>query len=129
MVPVEGEHRHEHRPGDARSADRQAAQDPEFRAGLTRDPHAAVREALGVEVPEGLNIQVREESAQTAYLVLPPDASLTEEDLRGACGAIDWSWPGSGFRAPRATAARGWRNRRQVRRVRGRSTRLQEQIH
>ena len=67
-----------------------ASEDLEFRARLTTDPRAAVHEALGVEIPEWLNVQVHEETADTAHLVLPPSAALDEQTLAQAQGAHVW---------------------------------------
>ena len=76
-----------------------ASEDTEFRARLTTDPRSAIHEALGVEIPEGFNVQVHEESANQAHIVLPPPANLTELELGQAAGGGIWDvkWPGSGF--------------------------------
>ena len=74
-----------------------ASEDLEFRARLTTDPRAAVHEALGVEIPEWLNVQVHEESANQAHIVLPPPANLTEHELGQAAGGSVWDWAGSGW--------------------------------
>lgn len=58
-----------------------AAEDDGFRARLTADPKAAIREALGVDLPESVAVHVHEETAHSAHLVLPPDPNLTEGDL------------------------------------------------
>ena len=60
---------------------RNAANDQGFRARLTNDPKGAIEEALGVTVPETMSIQVHEDSATTAHLVLPPAAALSEGEL------------------------------------------------
>ncbi len=44
--------------------------DAEFKAKLLSDPHAALAEA-GVDLPDGLNVKVLEDSADTQHLVLP----------------------------------------------------------
>lgn len=48
-----------------------AGEDPDFRAQLTADPKAAVRQEFGVEVPDFVNIQVHEQSLNDLHLVLP----------------------------------------------------------
>ena len=58
-----------------------AAEDDGFRATLIADLKAAIRKALGVELPESVAVHVHEETAHSAHLVLPPDPSLTEGDL------------------------------------------------
>ncbi len=47
-----------------------AWRDSAYKAKLLSDPHAALAEA-GVEVPEGTNIKVVENSSDTHHLVLP----------------------------------------------------------
>lgn len=58
-----------------------AGQDQEFRARLIEDPKAAVKDALGVAVPDSVSLQVHQDSATVAHLVLPPSAALNVEDL------------------------------------------------
>jgi len=66
-----------------------AAEDDGFRGRLIADPKAAIREALGVELPESVAVHVHEESPLSAHVVLPPSADLTDADLEGiAAGHI-----------------------------------------
>ena len=58
-----------------------AAADDGYRARLVEDPRAAIKEALGIELPESLAVHVHEETPATAHLVLPPKESLTEAEL------------------------------------------------
>ncbi len=44
--------------------------DVKFKAKLLSDPHAALAEA-GVDLPDGLNVKVLEDTADTQHLVLP----------------------------------------------------------
>ena len=44
--------------------------DPDYKARLLTDPHAALTEA-GVEVPAGATIKVTEDTADTRHIVLP----------------------------------------------------------
>ena len=69
----------------AKIADK-AAGDAGFRARLLGDPKGALEEELGVAIPASLSIEVHEESAGTAHLVLPPDSKLSEGDLQAAAG-------------------------------------------
>jgi hypothetical protein len=67
----------------------QAERDPEFRKRLLEDPNSAVPEALGVELPPGLEIRVLEEGPNEAILVLPgfrEPGQLQEEELAGVAG-------------------------------------------
>ncbi len=50
-----------------------AARDEGLRALLRRDPRAAIRQELGIELPEGVRIEVVEETATTRAFVMPWD--------------------------------------------------------
>ena len=63
-----------------------AAQDGQFRADLVRDPRAVISSELGVLIPENFAIQVHEDSATTAHMVLPLSDQLTDEDLAQVAG-------------------------------------------
>lgn len=65
-----------------------ATDDADFRAKLLRDPPAIIAAELGVTIPSSLTIQVHEEDASTAHLVLPPKDRLDEVALRGAHGGF-----------------------------------------
>lgn len=60
-----------------------AVADDGFRAKLVEDPKTAIKEALNLELPDAVAVQVHEETSLTAHLVLPPSAGLTETDLEG----------------------------------------------
>ncbi len=69
-----------------------AAADDGFRAKLIAEPKAAVKEALGVDLPESITVHVHEETGLSAHVVLPPSAGLTEVDLeRIAAGHVKHS--------------------------------------
>ena len=66
-----------------------AWQDERFREDLERHPKATVAQALDVELPEDLNLQVLIEDAEHQYLVLPPQEAgmeLTDEQLEAVSG-------------------------------------------
>lgn len=67
-----------------------AAQDTAFRALALRDPHAAIREAAGVEVPRSYKITFAEAPGGTLAARWPdPTATtdaLSEEDLEHVAG-------------------------------------------
>ena len=63
-----------------------ATGDVEFRDRLLGDPKAAIEDELGFAVPASLSIEVHEESAATAHLVLPPDSKLSAGDLQAVAG-------------------------------------------
>ena len=58
-----------------------AANEAEFRARLLADPKAAVEEAIGLQMPDSVTIEVHEDGGSVAHLVLPPSGRLTDEDL------------------------------------------------
>ena len=63
-----------------------AAEDGEFRAKLIADPKPVISSELGVSIPENFAIQVHEDSAATAHMVLPMSERLTEADLAQVAG-------------------------------------------
>ena len=68
----------------------QAMSDPAFRKRLLADPARTLRGA-GVEVPEGVTIEVVEDTATRVHLVLPSnptDGSVTEAELEQAVGGL-----------------------------------------
>ena len=70
-------------------------EDTDFRARLLADPHSALKEVFGVELPESFNVVVHEEDARTAHLVLPASEELSDIELQQATGgdfgaACDW---------------------------------------
>ena len=60
-----------------------AAADDGFRSKLVEDPKATIKDALGIDLPDSVAVEVHEESATAAHLVLPPSPALTEADLEG----------------------------------------------
>ena len=63
-----------------------AVENEEFRARLLADPRTVMEEELDLSIPDGFTIEVHEENATTAHLVLPPSAALAEEDMRSVAG-------------------------------------------
>ena len=63
-----------------------ATRDAEFRARLLGDPKGAIGQELDVPIPASMSIEVHEDSAATAHLVLPPDSKLSEKDLLAVAG-------------------------------------------
>ena len=66
--------------------------DDEFRRSLLASPIETIQNELGVEVPEGVDIHVVEESSSTLFLVIPvnpfveDDGELTDEELEAVAG-------------------------------------------
>ncbi len=46
--------------------------DEAFKQELLRNPKAAIEKELGVSIPEGIDIQIHEQTDTTIHLVLPP---------------------------------------------------------
>lgn len=66
----------------------QAMSDPTFRKRLLGDPAGTLR-AAGVEVPEGVTIEVVEDTATRVHLVLPaPVDEVLDADLDTATGGL-----------------------------------------
>lgn len=59
-----------------------ARKDPEFRQALKDDPKKAIESKIGVPLPDFINVKVVEETPDTAYVVLPMDASGEAEAIR-----------------------------------------------
>ena len=63
-----------------------AASDDAFRRLLQSSPKTTIEAELGITLPEDFTIQVHEEGAETAHLILPPKAGLNEAELQQAAG-------------------------------------------
>ena len=70
-------------------------QDDAFRQRLLEDPRATMEQELGVRLPEEVQVRAVEETAQTAYLVLPgaspagEEGELSDRELEAAAGGWD----------------------------------------
>ena len=70
-----------------------ATEDDEFRARLLADPRATMEAETGLRLPADYRLQVHEESATDAHLVIPPKPELSREQLdRIAGGYPDSIW-------------------------------------
>ena len=65
-----------------------AGENKEFRTRLLDDPKSAIESEFDISVPEGFTLNVHEGSADTAHLVLPPNPSLTTEQLTATAGGV-----------------------------------------
>ena len=63
-----------------------ADESEDFRARLVADPRSVISAEFGISIPETFNVQVHEDDATTAHLVLPVTDRLTEEDLAQVAG-------------------------------------------
>ncbi|MTD16842.1 hypothetical protein GIS00_23185 [Nakamurella sp. YIM 132087] len=79
-----------------------SATDKDFRDALIADP-AAVLAEQGVEIPEGVAVEVHPSTTETLVLTLPPfagaaaDVELSEDDLEGASGGLYMPFPMPGI--------------------------------
>ncbi len=85
-----------------------AAEDEAFRARLLEDPNHAIKEELGVGIPEGFKIRVLEDSADTTNVVLPPRARLKESELESVSAASWANDRGEDDRDHRNNAPQWW---------------------
>jgi hypothetical protein len=70
-------------------------EDEEFRRRLLDDPKGTLEQELGSSLPQGFDVRVVEESADTIYLVLPSASALgdqggelSEEELESVAGGV-----------------------------------------
>ena len=66
--------------------------DEKFRAQFIADPKAAIKDELGVALPDGYTIEVHEDAADVSHMVLPPPAALAESELAAAAGGSVKAW-------------------------------------
>lgn len=67
-----------------------AWEDPQFKAKLLADPKSALKDAFGLDVPEGIEVNAVEETASRYYLVIPPDPADGKSDDANATEYV-WS--------------------------------------
>ncbi len=66
-----------------------ADEDGEFRTRLLSNPKAAIKDATGLSVPDGINIHVLEDKATDYHLVLPPAGrNLSDQEISGVAGGF-----------------------------------------
>ena len=69
------------------------AEHPQFRQDVLQDPHQAIKDAMGISVPDNFALSVHEDAADLVHVVLPPDPSLDLEQLQEVAGG-HWSLQG-----------------------------------
>lgn len=68
--------------------------DPEFRKQLLQDVRKAFKDALGLELPPGVEVKAVEETGSCFYLVLPVVPNeLSDEDLAKVAGGMGQQFP------------------------------------
>ena len=65
--------------------------EPAFRARLLADPHAALAEVVGYELPVAVTVTVHEESLTDIHLTIPAAGDLADADLELVAGGICWT--------------------------------------
>ena len=63
-----------------------------FKADLLSDPKTTICNELGITIPDSMTIKVHESDLQTVHLALPPDPSLTEEQLEAISAGLCCCW-------------------------------------
>ncbi|NRD66515.1 hypothetical protein HRD49_32670 [Corallococcus exiguus] len=62
---------------------RRARVDPLFRMKLLATPRRVIKEVLGVDLPPGIALHMKEEAPRTLYLTVPPSAEPPRGRSRG----------------------------------------------
>ena len=67
-----------------------ADESEDFRTRLVADPKGVISAEFGVSIPERFNVEVHEDSATIAHMVLPMSDQLTDEELAQVAGG-NWA--------------------------------------
>ena len=76
-----------------------AWKDPAFREALRADPRGVLQRELGTALPDGVDIEVVEETPTKVYFVIPAmppaldDRELSDEELGAVAGGVGGSVP------------------------------------
>ena len=78
-----------------------ASTDRDFRQQLLVDPKRAIRDALGIQIPQTFRLRfIERDPTVDSLVVLPdfisPDGELSDSDLETIAGGTDGSWDGGG---------------------------------
>ncbi len=69
-----------------------SALDADFRQQLLADPKATICAELDITMPESMNIQIHESDMQTVHIALPPDPTISEEQLEAVSAGLCCCW-------------------------------------
>lgn len=69
-----------------------SALDADFRQQLLADPKATICAELDITMPESMNIQVHESDMQTVHIALPPNPTISEEQLEAVSAGLCCCW-------------------------------------
>lgn len=58
----------------------------DFRKQLLTDPSSALKEAFDIKIPVDFKVEVHEDDARTAHIVLPASTELTDAQFEHAAG-------------------------------------------
>ena len=72
-------------------------EDTDFRGRLLANPRSALKEAFDIEVPDEFKLEVHEDDARTAHIVLPAFVELTDAQLQQVTGGQYCHNSGWGF--------------------------------
>lgn len=63
-----------------------SVEDDDFRNQLVSDPKTVISDEFGIDVPEGFNVYVHQNSLEDFHVVLPAHPELYEEQLEAVGG-------------------------------------------
>jgi hypothetical protein len=69
----------------------QLSKDPEFRQRLLNDPAGTLSSVFGIEIPEGMQVHVHEETPSEIHITIPGPAELSEQELEMVAGGVCWT--------------------------------------
>ena len=67
------------------------AEDPTFRDQLLQDPKGTLASVFSIDVPEGMEVFVHEDTPSKVHLIIPGPAELSDQDLELVSGGACWT--------------------------------------
>jgi len=68
-----------------------AWKEPEFKAQLLSDPKGALKASFGIEIPDEIALQVKEETPSSYFLIIPPNPADIESSSDES-GNLKFNW-------------------------------------